>query len=208
MAAMSMAKFSPEMAGSVFARDKADTSRRSSALMARKARFAKPAPAVELMPARWRSWRRSPFRTYCVRGLQRMSPLLWGACGCLVTAQTMYSATYPARGFARDLAMLGPFPGQAGVASANHASLIDSKLANATCTAGAWCEKSGYRFAFAPVCKIAPCKEFVAVATPVSTSTGSRNFCATSDGVIRFSVGPPLTSTISAAKCNSWAPLH
>jgi type IV pilus assembly protein PilA len=126
----------------------------------------------------------------------------------LVTAQIMYSAGYPTRGFARDLATLGPFPGKTGVASANHASLIDSQLGNGTCTAGAWCEKSGYRFAFAPVCKVSPCKEFVAVATPVSTSTGSRNFCATSDGVIRFVIGPPLTSTITAAKCTSWAPLQ
>jgi type IV pilus assembly protein PilA len=126
----------------------------------------------------------------------------------LVTAQTMYAVSYPARGFARDLAALGPFPNQPGVASANHASLIDSQLGKSTCMAGAWCEKSGYRFAFAPVCKNSACKEFVAVAAPVSTTTGSRNFCATSDGVIRFSLGPPLTSTISAAKCTSWAPLH
>jgi len=207
MAAMSMAKFSPEMAAA-FSQGSKPTKPalicaygEESAIREASTSSGVDAGAVAIVaavaiPNLLRA--RSAANESSAVGSLRM----------LVTAQTMYSASYPARGFARDLAMLGPFPGQAGVASANHASLIDSKLGNATCTAGAWCEKSGYRFAFAPVCKIAPCKEFVAVATPVSSSTGSRNFCATSDGVIRFSVGPPLTSTLSAAKCNSWAPLR
>ena len=126
----------------------------------------------------------------------------------MLTAQVSYSATYPARGYARDLARLGPFPGQAEVVSAQHAGLLDGSFAKPTCTADTWCERSGYMFTFAPSCPKLLCQQFVAIATPMSMSTGSRSFCATSDGVIRFSSGPPLTSAISAAKCNSWEPVQ
>jgi len=38
--------------------------------------------------------------------------------------------------------------------------------------------------------------EFVVVATPVSSSTGTRSFCVTSDGVIRFKAGEPMLEMI------------
>jgi type IV pilus assembly protein PilA len=124
------------------------------------------------------------------------------------TAEITYSYTYPERGFAPDLATLGPDPSTTAAYSADHASLLDATLAAASCTAGTWCTKSGYRFTIAAVCKERLCDEYVVVATPVSNDTGTRSFCSSSDGVIRFQTGVPLTSPVSAAECATWAPLQ
>jgi hypothetical protein len=126
----------------------------------------------------------------------------------VVTAQVAYSTTYPDRGYARDLAMLGPAPGPPASPSADHADLVDASLAGASCTARAWCIKNGFRFRMNGVCVQQQCGEFVAVATPVDSNTGNRNFCATSDGVIRFNVGPPLTLPLRPAECRRWPPLR
>jgi type II secretory pathway pseudopilin PulG len=123
------------------------------------------------------------------------------------SAQVAYSATYQRQGFARDLASLGPDPRGTNAYSATHAGLIDSSLSSPDCAGTGSCEKSGYRFSMASVCKQG-CKEYVVVATPVSPSTGTKNFCSTSDGVIRFSLGAPLTTPITASQCRRWAPLQ
>ena len=90
-----------------------------------------------------------------------------GGIRTLVTAEVAYSATYPDKGYARNLAALGPNPRRPEVSSPEHAALIESTLGNPSCTAGKWCEKSGYRFTLASVCSMQPCEEFVAIATPV-----------------------------------------
>ena len=126
----------------------------------------------------------------------------------IITAQVAYSATYPARGYARDLASLGVDPLQSGTVSPKHAGFLDESLAKSTCTLGTWCEKSGYRFAFAPTCPKLLCSEFVAIATPVSASTGGRSFCATSDGVVRSKTHAPLIMPIGAKECRSWQPME
>ena len=107
------------------------------------------------------------------------------------TSQLTYSAAYPQRGFAPDLASLGPSPSGTGAKSAEHASLIDAMLGNASCTTGTWCTAHGFRFSVAAVCKQQLCGEFVVVGTPVASNSGGRSFCSTSDGVIRFKTGPP-----------------
>ncbi|HYA95500.1 MAG TPA: hypothetical protein VEC95_04435, partial [Terriglobales bacterium] len=123
-------------------------------------------------------------------------------------AQITYATMYPERGVAPDLATLGPDPRRPGATSAEHAGLIDPTLGAASCTAGAWCTKSGFRFSLTAVCKQKPCKEFVVVATPVTTSTGARNFCSTSDGVVRSQRDRPLTTAVTARECQAWAPVH
>jgi type II secretory pathway pseudopilin PulG len=123
-------------------------------------------------------------------------------------AQVMYSGSYPERGFARDLATLGPDPSGARTPSADHASLIDATLGNASCKAGNWCTKSGFRFSITAVCQKQMCQDFVAVGTPVSNNSGTRNFCSTSDGVVRFKTGPPLTSAVSVTECQTWSPMQ
>ena len=124
------------------------------------------------------------------------------------TAQVTYEATYPKRGFAPDLASLGPDPRQPDATSPDHANLINETLGNATCIGTAWCTKSGYQFRIAAVCKLRVCKEYVVVATPVDANTGTRSFCSTSDGVIRYRVGPPTTAPLSGSECRTWAPLQ
>src|SRR5207245_10660397 len=108
----------------------------------------------------------------------------------------------------RDLATLGPGFGGTVVESADHASLIDATLGNAICAGGAWCTKFGFRFLITAVCKQQLCKEFVVVGTPVTSNEGTRSFCSTSDGVVRFKTGPPLTSPVSASECRAWSPLQ
>ena len=130
-----------------------------------------------------------------------------GSLRTLVTAEVAYSATYPDKDYAHNLAALGTDPRQSKAASSEHAALIESTLGNPSCTAGKWCEKSGYRFTLASVCSMQPCEEFVAIATPVSANTGVRSFCSTSDGVIRSKPGV-LLIPLRAAECHRWIPLQ
>ena len=124
------------------------------------------------------------------------------------TAQITYEATYPKRGFAPDLASLGPDPRQPDIMSPDHANFINETLGNASCTGDAWCTKSGYQFRLSALCKLRVCKEYVIVATPVDANTGTRSFCSTSDGVIHHKVGPPVTTPVSVSECRAWAPLQ
>jgi hypothetical protein len=124
----------------------------------------------------------------------------------VTTAEIVYSATHSDRGYAPDLATLGPDP--SGNGTAGHAGLLDATLANPSCTANEWCEKAGYRFSITAVCYKQVCKKFAVVAMPVSSETGTRSFCSASDGVIRFKIGPPLTLPVTASQCQAWAPLR
>jgi hypothetical protein len=124
------------------------------------------------------------------------------------TAEIMYQETYPKRGFAPDLASLGPDPRQPDAISPDHANFINETLGNRTCTGSAWCTKSGYQFRLTTVCKLRMCKEYVIVATPVNENAGTRSFCSTSDGLIHFKVGPPVTEPISVSECRAWAALQ
>jgi type II secretory pathway pseudopilin PulG len=126
----------------------------------------------------------------------------------IVAAQMSYSNSYPARGFARDLASLGADPGAPGSYTPRHAGLLDMSLARPECKAGTWCEKSGYKFTFSPVCPRLLCQEFVAIATPVAAAAGTKNFCATSDGVVRFKVDAPLIAPLLPSQCRAWQPLE
>ncbi len=123
------------------------------------------------------------------------------------TAQVTYSAMYPNHGFARDLAALRPDPGGT-TQSADHSGLIDASLANPSCTAGNWCTKSGFRFTVVSACRTHRCSEYVVVGTPLNSNTGTRNFCSTSEAVIRFNNGPPLTSSMRPSECRSWQPFQ
>lgn len=123
------------------------------------------------------------------------------------TAQITYATTYPNRGFASDLAQLGPDPRDPKAESADHAGLIDETLAKPSCTAGASCTKSGYSFAVKSICLQHQCVNYVVVATPVDTNAGTRSFCSTSDGVIRYKPNTVLTSPVSVAECKAWTPL-
>jgi len=124
-------------------------------------------------------------------------------------AELTYAANYPERGFARDLATLGPGPGGSKAATADHAAILDVNFVGPTCTEGVSCGTSGYNFLVA--CEKGTkkrCDEYVAMATPWSDATGTRSFCSTSDGVIRYSVGAPVAAPPGAAQCRAWLPLQ
>lgn len=125
------------------------------------------------------------------------------------TAQVSYYAAYPKQGFARDLASLGPDPGGPSLHSDAHAGMIDETLGDSKCTPLGWCVKSGYRFRLTAQCEsiATPCTDFVVTASPVSSSSGTRNFCSTSDGVVRFKLGAPLTDPVTVNECRKWAPV-
>ena len=123
------------------------------------------------------------------------------------TAQVTYATTYPDHGFATDLASLGSEPNHRAN-SEQYAGLLHESLANPGCPGGKWCEKSGYRFTTKAVCAFGECKDYVAIATPMSPQTGSRSFCSTSDGVIRYRLGPPLAAPLTLRECRAWQPLQ
>ena len=132
------------------------------------------------------------------------------------TSQVTYSTTYPRKGYAADLATLGPGGDRScNEGTAEHACLIDSTLGNPSCTAGQWCTKYGYRFSMSSdkscsdnqdVDPGAGCN-YVIVATPVNAGAGRKNFCSTSDAVVRQQFGAPLSQPISVEECLRWSPI-
>jgi type IV pilus assembly protein PilA len=123
-------------------------------------------------------------------------------------AEMSYAMAYPQKGFARDLAALGPDPRGSSMASWRHAGLLDEKLASPSCTANQWCKNSGYSFTIQGTCGATKCTNYVAIATPLSASSGTRNLCSTSDGVIRAKAGAPVVTPLNVAQCSAWEPLH
>ena len=128
-----------------------------------------------------------------------------GSMRTLNVAQITYASTYPDHGYAPNLEALGPAPGNATAYSPEHAGLIDASLG---CSGGGWCEKSGFRFRMTAVCMQQQCPQYVAVAAPANAGSGNRNFCSTSDGVIRYKLGPPVTAPIRVVECRNWQPLR
>jgi len=131
-----------------------------------------------------------------------------GSLRTINTAQVTYSAMYPQRTYAADLATLGMDPRNAAAHSANHAGLINKPFSVASCVAGEWCVSSGYRFTLSAVCKLRTCKEYVAIATPDSVNTGTKNFCSTSDNVIHMQAGATLSKPITVSECERWPALQ
>lgn len=125
------------------------------------------------------------------------------------TTQVTYSVSYPKKGYAIDLATLGP--GSAGTCeegTAQNACLLDGAVADSRCTAGTWCTKRGFRFSMTATCQAGhACSDYVVVATPVSSSTGRRSFCSTSDAVIRSKRGVISEPLSTAEECQAWEPM-
>ena len=126
----------------------------------------------------------------------------------IVTAQVTYAAAYPQKGYARDLASLGRDPRGTNEASAKHAALLGWDANDASCSGAASCTKSGYHFVISSQCQQSKCKDFTALATPVSANTGTRSFCVTSDGVLRFNLVAPASDSLTSTECRGWTPLQ
>jgi type II secretory pathway pseudopilin PulG len=128
----------------------------------------------------------------------------------LNTAEITYATSYPRKGYSPTLAAMGPGPGNdcsGNNANAVHACLLDGEVGNANCTAGKWCEKSGYRFSVRGVCLQTSCRGYVVTATPVNKDTGGKSFCSTTDAVVRSHEGPPLNAPLTAVECKAWKPV-
>jgi hypothetical protein len=123
-------------------------------------------------------------------------------------AQTFYLHNFPERGYAPDLATLASDTTAAKRPSYAHAGFVDSTLGNASCTSGVWCTKSGYRFTMTAGCAASSCKNYVITAIPVSSLTGTRSLCSTSDAVIRSNNEAVPVEPLSAADCRKWPPLE
>jgi hypothetical protein len=127
------------------------------------------------------------------------------------TAEVTYQTTYPAKGYAASLAAMGP-PAGGNCSGANptaaHACLLDNVVGNASCTAGKWCIKKGYRYSVKGTCTQTNCSGYVVTATPVNEGNGTKSFCSVSDAVVRSKVvGAPLETPLTAAQCKAWRPI-
>jgi type IV pilus assembly protein PilA len=126
------------------------------------------------------------------------------------TAEITYATAYPNKGYARSLAAMGP-PANgdcSGNITAAHSCLLDEVVGNANCTSGTWCIKGGYRYSVSGICPQTGCKNYVATATPVSRSTGTKSFCSVDDAVIRVHTGAPLETPLTTAECKAWKPIQ
>src|SRR6266704_1655591 len=125
----------------------------------------------------------------------------------LNTDQVVYSTNYPNKGYAVDLATLGPGPSGScteGQGTAEHACLVDNVLGSTQCTAGSWCVKYKYNFSISTNCTgESECKDYVIVATPITRSSGTKSFCSTADAVVRFKSGMPLSTSVTAEECQA-----
>jgi type IV pilus assembly protein PilA len=123
----------------------------------------------------------------------------------LVTANIEYSTSYPASGFATNLAQLGPGSGNTACATtgptSSAACIVDAVLASGT--------KSGY--ALTSVGQgTAPFQGFLVSSTPTTPGTsGVKGFCAQEDGVVRWETPASGTeSTYGASGCGGLTALQ
>jgi type IV pilus assembly protein PilA len=123
------------------------------------------------------------------------------------TAQFAYNASFPTVGYAPALADLGPATAAGcGVSpSQANACLIDYALAQSF-AGGATGGKSGYTFNSVGLSASGINSSFVTGASPQNFNiSGVRNFCATEDGVVRFSAGASgSTPVITTAACQAF----
>lgn len=131
-----------------------------------------------------------------------------GAVRTVNAAQVVYKTSFPQRGYAASLPALGRDPSRTPAQSPDHADLLDDSLTGETCNSGGWCLKSGFRFKLAGACTQRRCQEYVLLAVPIGANTGTRNFCSTSDGVVRAKPGAPLETPLTASDCKGWLPIQ
>jgi len=131
----------------------------------------------------------------------------------IITAETSYSASYPAYGFPVSIENMGPGVGAqacpAGGPTFTAACLLDSALAGAATSDN----KSGYVFeakadpasgVLDPVNGITNYTSFTASAAPIAFNKGGvRLFCAGEDGVLRYDLN--AAGTQAAQDFTPWA---
>jgi type IV pilus assembly protein PilA len=117
----------------------------------------------------------------------------------IIVGETGYFGAYPANGYGT-LAQLGGSATPCVPGTAN-GCLIDNNLA----TNGAGNGKSGYNFAIVTGGTATTGFNYYTTANPLSNVTGTRNYCAADDGVLRVQT-PMGTGAASYAGCLGWTP--
>jgi prepilin-type N-terminal cleavage/methylation domain-containing protein len=120
------------------------------------------------------------------------------------TAQVTYVTTYPQAGYAPDLKTLGPNGAvcSTAVPTSTSACLIDDVVG---CAADP-CAKGGYNYMMVNSGGGTPNPDYTVSASPLKTlTTGSRNYCANPDAVVRQSAqgAAVFTTGISMAACGN-----
>jgi len=130
----------------------------------------------------------------------------------LNTAQTRYRASYPDVGYAPDIATLGHGSDRkcdsTSPPTAKRACLIDDVITDQDCGGTQACWKRGYSFII-QADEQKPHQQYVITVTPIASDARPKNYCSTSDGVIRSEkANPGRTTLYTAAECAAITPLE
>ena len=120
----------------------------------------------------------------------------------IVTAEIAYYSSFPTLGYPAAMVTLGGATGATCVPSVATACLLDANLANNGTPAGTG--KSGYMFT-AVGQGAAPSTDFLTTAVPISATTGSKSYCAVSDGVVRTQAPGVITACHLRRLARPWA---
>jgi type IV pilus assembly protein PilA len=117
------------------------------------------------------------------------------------TAEVTYQTSYTASGYASSMALLGPDAAGCVTPTAANACLVDNVLGCAAAT----CPKGGYNYFLVTGAAGPPVANYTASASPLATTTGSRNFCSNPDAVVRFNLSatPIAAPGENLAGCNT-----
>ena len=126
----------------------------------------------------------------------------------IIGAETTFSTTFPAVGYAGGLFQLGPGAAQclAPHPDAANGCMIDFSLGCAAGAPGAFCNKDNYSYAITGLPAGGPFNDYVVFTTPVNAPAGLTDYCATSDGVVRWqrsAAAPPSPIINNAANCTA-----
>ena len=118
----------------------------------------------------------------------------------IIVGEVGYYGAYPTVGYAALSALGGASPCTPGTATG---CLIDQVLAsNGTGGSG----KSGYNFSATAIAGTPP--TFWTTASPVSSTTGTKAFCAVDDGVLRNNTSGNTAPASGYGNCQGWTAMN
>jgi len=123
-----------------------------------------------------------------------------GSLRTINTAMTAYQTTYPAKGYAASLSLLGPSGAVPCIATFSTACLVDGSLASGV--------KNGFNITATGGNPVAGVDfDYYSTATPVTLhSTGDRSFCGFDDSVVR--IDPSGVVVAGRAACMALTPIQ
>ncbi|HLJ85211.1 MAG TPA: DUF4190 domain-containing protein [Candidatus Angelobacter sp.] len=117
-------------------------------------------------------------------------------------AEAAYSINSPSKGFAPDLATLGRITKQGCQGRGDdYACLLSIKLMRADCSGANWCKLEGYQYNVSSRELGNSVSDYVVSAVPVTASSGSYNYCSTSNGVVHFNKMGSRISPYTREEC-------